>query len=199
MHPQPFLLNRANASLLVETGESFVPVSRRVHPLTALGMLLLCMLPLGPLFIPAVWFGAVVWAVVEILSRPEEFDALTRVFGAFVFALAGGAGGAFMVIQIWPILLREYRLRRDGRVILGKVVSCTARTTSGYTECYAGGGGEPYSSVTVTLNYSFAAPSGGLLSGVVVRENPGPSWEPMPLPGHPMAALYLDDDKYEVL
>ncbi len=177
----PYLIDRRNAPLLAEP-------PRRVSRWDVF------VLMAGPFLIPAGIAGIGVWLAVDRAT----FHAFN--VAQIVFAELGLCGAAALFLAWgWSESRREYRLLRNGRVILGEVAAYSAVTSTGCTGRTAGGAGAPWVQATVTTEYTFTAPSGTRLTGRAVCVYTAAYCEPEVRPGHPVAMIYLDDKTYRVL
>jgi hypothetical protein len=177
----PYLTDRRNAPLLAEP-------PRRLSRLTVFRLVA------GPLLIPALIVAGGVW-VAGKLPADDSFQVV-QIIGAEL-GLCGGA--LLFLVWGWWLSRREYRLLRNGQVLLGEVTAYSAVTSTGYSEPTAGGGGEPWVQVTVTTDYAVTTPSGTRLIGRAVRVYTGAYSEPEVRPGSAVAVLYLDDETFQVL
>ena len=178
---QAFLVDQSNSTLLDDT--------RPVRPILSRRMV--CFIA-GVLFrIPIVFFPAGFFLFCGLMEDKWNDGKVTMVAVCAIGAL-------LMLIAGMPDLIRDYRLIRIGQILFGEVVSYTAVTNTHQNEAYAGGGGEVWSDVAVTMEYAFLTPEGKRLVDTFKKTQPTtPKTEPQP--GEPVAVLYLDDNKYQVL
>jgi hypothetical protein len=183
----PFLLVRSNAALLASVDDPSVP-PRRVSWGKRVCLFL------AAFQFALVFFGAAgFFLLVGFIDSAHKAWADGEVAMVVVLLLLGLIAFATGTI---PIFLHNYRRLRDGRVIVGQVLSCKVNTNT-YRDDTNGTGSE-WSSTTFKMEFSFVTPGGKTITGCVRLELPAAP-KHSPTASDAMAVLYLDDDNYQVL
>ena len=179
---QAFLLNPWNEKLLADTSPN--PV-RPVCSWKMFRFALLVIVGCLAVFSPASFI--LLAAFIDDKFTEQTITAICIVAGI----------GLFFILLAIPTIRREYRLLRYGRVLIGEVVNCKAETHT-HTNQSSDGGGSTWTDTTVTIDYSFASPTGKTFVRTVKETHPEPPTS-LPEAGGIIAVLYLDDDVYQVL